>query len=219
MADTGSMKFLVLTDLHGKESAMDWINPLIEREGIGCVLFLGDAVQLPCEVEESVRMISLIKAPRILALPGNIDDPSLPENLGDAAEDMHGVGKEVGGKYIAGCGGSNPTIFDTPCEFPEEEIYDFLDPVSKEGMVLMVHCPAYGHRDHIPNGMSVGSKSVLEIVEKYHPRIVFSGHIHEDLGSEECDGTLFVNPGPAMDGRCAIFDSEDMSVRILGPTD
>lgn len=215
------MKFLVLTDLHGKESAMEWINPLIKKEGIGCVLFLGDAVELPCDVEESVRMISLIDAPRILALPGNIDDPSLPEHLGDAAEDMHGVGKEVGGIYIAGCGGSNPTIFDTPCEFPEEEIYDILDPVSKEGMVLMVHCPAYGFRDHIPNGMSVGSKSILEIVQKHHPRVVLSGHIHEDFGMEEADGTLFVNPGPAKDGRCAILetDGEDVRVRLLGPTD
>lgn len=215
------MKFLVLTDLHGKESAMDWINPLIEREGIGCVLFLGDAVKLPCDVEESVRMISLIDAPRVLALPGNIDDPSLPEHLGDAAEDMHGVGKEVDGVYIAGCGGSNPTIFDTPCEFPEEEIYDILDPVSREDMVLMVHCPAYGFRDHIPNGMSVGSKSVLEIVQKYHPKAVLSGHIHEDFGMEEADGTVFVNPGPAKDGRCAILETDggDVRVRLLGPTD
>ena len=215
------MKFLVLTDLHGKESALDWINPLIEREGIGCVLFLGDAVELPCDVEESVRMISLIRAPRILALPGNIDDPSLPEHLGDIAEDMHGVGKEVDGVYIAGCGGSNPTIFDTPCEFPEEEIYDILDPVSREGMVLMVHCPAYGFRDHIPNGMSVGSKSVLEIVQKYHPKAVLSGHIHEDFGMEEADGTVFVNPGPAKDGRCAILETDggDVRVRLLGPTD
>ena len=215
------MKFLVLTDLHGKESAMEWINPLIKKEGIGCVLFLGDAVELPCDVEESVRMISLIDAPRVLALPGNIDDPSLPERLGDAAEDMHGVGKEIGGVYIAGCGGSNPTIFDTPCEFPEEEIYDILDPVSKEGMVLMVHCPAYGFRDHIPNGMSVGSKSVLEIVRKYHPKVVLSGHIHEDFGMEEADGTVFVNPGPAKDGRCAILETDggDVRVRLLGPTD
>ena len=215
------MKFLILTDLHGKKSAMEWINPLIKKENIGCVLFLGDAVATPEPAAESVKIISMIDAPRILAVPGNIDDPELADSWGPGIEDMHGVGKQVDNIYIAGCGGSNPTIFDTPCEFPEEEIYDILEPVSKDDMVLMVHCPAYGIRDHIPNGMSVGSKSVLEIVKKYRPKIVFSGHIHEDFGMEDVDGTVFVNPGPAMDGRCAILDTDNgkYELRLLGPTD
>ena len=71
------MKYLVLTDLHGKRSAMDWINPLIKNEGIDCVLFLGDAVELPTAPEESIKMIGMIECKRILAIPGNIDSPDM----------------------------------------------------------------------------------------------------------------------------------------------
>ena len=215
------MKFLVLTDLHGKKSAMDWINPLIKDEGIDCVLFLGDAVELPTYPEESVRMIGMIKCKRILALPGNIDSPDMVNMLGNVAENMHGVGKEVGGVYIAGLGGSNPTIFDTPCELPEDEILEKLDRISKEGMILMVHAPAYGINDQIPSGLSVGSKSILEICKKYHPKVVLSGHIHEAFGRQDIDGTVYVNPGPAKDGRAAILsvDGDNIDIRILGPTD
>ncbi len=215
------MKFLVLTDLHGKKSAMDWINPLIKNENIDCVLFLGDAVELPDAPEESVKMISMIDCKRILAIPGNIDSPDLPSKLGSVAEDMHGVGKQVGDVYIAGFGGSNPTIFNTPCEFSEEEILSKLDAVSKENMILMVHAPAYGINDQIPSGLSVGSKSILEICKKYHPRLVLSGHIHEAFGRQDIDGTVYVNPGPAKDGRAAIVDIDGgkMDIKVLGPTD
>ncbi len=215
------MKFLVLTDLHGKKSAMDWINPLIKDEGIDCVLFLGDAVELPTYPEESVRMIGMIECKRILALPGNIDSPDMVNMLGNVAENMHGVGKDVGGVYIAGLGGSNPTIFDTPCELPEDEILEKLDKISKEGMILMVHAPAYGINDQIPSGLSVGSKSILEICRKYHPKVVLSGHIHEAFGRQDIDGTVYVNPGPAKDGRAAILsvDGDNIDIRILGPAD
>ena len=215
------MKFLVLTDLHGKKSAMDWINPLIKDEKIDCVLFLGDAVENPEAPEESVKMISMIDCKRILAIPGNIDSPDVPKALGDVAEDMHGKSIQIGDVYIAGLGGSNPTIFDTPCELPEEEIFSKLDAISKEGMLLMVHAPAYGINDMIPSGLNVGSKSILEICKKYRPRLVVSGHIHEAFGRQDIDGTIYINPGPARDGRAAIvdIDSNKLDVRVLGPTD
>lgn len=215
------MKFLVLTDLHGKKSAMDWINPLIAKEGIDCVLFLGDAVELPTDAEESVKMIGMIQCDRILALPGNIDSPGMLDILEPVAESMHGVGKQVGDVYIAGLGGSNPTIFCTPFELSEEEIASKLESVSKEGMILMLHAPAYGINDVIPSGLSVGSKSILDICKKYRPKVVLSGHIHESFGRQDIDGTIYVNPGPAKDGRAAIMtvNGDDIDIIILGPTD
>jgi len=215
------MKFLVLTDLHGKKSAMDWINPLIKKERIDCVLFLGDAVEVPADPEESIKMIGMIECGRILAIPGNIDSPKMVDIVDRVAENMHGKGKQVGDVYIAGFGGSNPTIFGTPCEFQEEEIQKALDAVSKPGMILMVHAPAYGINDQIPSGLSVGSKAILEICKKYHPKVVLSGHIHEAFGRQDLDGTVYVNPGPAKDGRAAIMtvDGGGIDIKILGPTD
>lgn len=215
------MKFLVLTDLHGKKSALEWINPMIAKENIDYVLFLGDAVEMPCAAQESANMISLIGSDRILAIPGNIDSPGLVDILDTVAENMHGKGKQLGDLYIAGLGGSNPTIFDTPFELQEEEIFEKLDAISKEGMILMVHAPAYGFNDVIPSGISVGSKAILDIVKKYRPKLVLSGHIHESFGKKEMDGTVFINPGAVRDGRCAIvsIDGDSIDARLIGPLD
>lgn len=216
-----NMKFLILTDLHGKKSAIEWINTLIEKQNIDCVLFLGDAIAVPGPAEESAEMIGMIKCKRILAIPGNVDDRKLPDILDTVSENMHGIGKEIDGIHIAGFGGSNPTIFGTPSEFPEEEIYEALDKISKENMILMVHAPAYGINDVIPSGLSVGSKSILEIAKKYKPLAVLSGHIHESFGKQVIDGTIFVNPGPAMEGRYAIMETDgtDIDINIFGPLD
>lgn len=215
------MKFLVISDLHGKKSALEWINPLIVKEDVDCVLFLGDAVEMPCAAKESADMISLIECKRVLAIPGNIDSPGLLDILDDVAENMHGKGKQVGDLYIAGLGGSNPTIFNTPFELQEDEIFSKLDAVSKNGMVLMVHAPAYGFNDVIPTGMSVGSKGILDIVKKYRPKLVLSGHIHESFGRKEADGTTFINPGALKDGRCAIvsIEGDTIDAKLLGPLD
>ncbi len=215
------MKFLVLSDLHGKTSELEWINPLIVKEEVDHVLFLGDAVEMPCSAQESADMISLIDSDKVLAIPGNIDSPDLVDILDDVAENMHGKGKQIGDLYIAGLGGSNPTIFDTPFELQEDDIFSKLDPISKEGMVLMVHAPAYGFNDVIPSGISVGSKAILDIVKKYRPKLVLSGHIHESFGRKDADGTVFINPGAVRDGRCAIvsIDGDEVEVELFGPSE
>ena len=215
------MKFLVLSDLHGAKSELEWINPLIAEENIDYVLFLGDAVEMPCAAQESADMISLIDSDRILAIPGNIDSPELVDILDTVSENMHGKGKQIGDLYIAGLGGSNPTIFDTPFELQDADIFSRLDAVAKERMVLMVHAPAYGFNDVIPSGISVGSKGVLDIVKKYRPKLVLSGHIHESFGRKEEDGTVFINPGAVKDGRCAIvsIEGDEVLAKFIGPVE
>ena len=215
------MKFMVISDIHGNRSVLDWINPMIAEERVDYVLFLGEAVEMPYEAERSAEMISLIGGERKLAIPGNIDSPGLVDLLDTVAENMHGKGKDLGDVYIAGLGGSNPTIFDTPFELQEEDILAKLDPVSKDGMVLMVHAPAYGFNDMIPSGLNVGSKAILDIVKKYRPRLVLSGHIHEAFGRMDADGTVFINPGAAKDGRCAIvtIEGDDVEVSFKGPSE
>ena len=215
------MKFLVLSDLHGAKSELEWINPMIAEENVDYVLFLGDAVEMPCAAQDSADMISLIDSDKVLAIPGNIDSPDLVDLLDSVSENMHGKGKQIGDLYIAGLGGSNPTIFDTPFELQEDDIYNRLDAISKERMVLMLHAPAYGFNDVIPSEISVGSKGILDIVKKYRPKLVLSGHIHESFGMKEDDGTVFINPGAVKDGRCAVvsIDGDKVDARFIGPVE
>ena len=213
------MKFLVITDLHQKASNIEWINSIIEKENPEGVLFLGDVTDMGT-ADDAVEIVSSIKC-KTYVLPGNCDPRDLPDKIKAVATDMHGKTVKVGDYDQVGLGGSNITIFGTPFELTEEEIDSKLRPISKEGMILMTHAPAYGTLDHIPNGTSVGSPAIRKIVEEFHPIVALSGHIHEDVGAKYIDGTLFVNPGPAKEGCAAIVIIEDKRayVRFIGPLD
>lgn len=211
------MKFLVISDLHQKKSAIEWINDEISKNNVEFVLFLGDVTDFGSG-EEAADIISSIKS-KVYVIPGNCDPHDLPQKISSVAIDMHGKTVDISGYKLVGLGGSNITIFNTTFELSEEELYNGLEPISSEGMILMTHAPSYGILDKIPSGLSVGSPAILKIVEKYHPILALSGHIHEDIGVVEKDGTTFCNPGPAKDGHCALISIDDgkIDVRLIGP--
>lgn len=51
--------------------------------------------------------------------------------------------------------------------------------------------PAYAGRSLVP----VGSKAVLDLIEKYGPLLGLFGHIHEGKGTRKYRNTLCINPG------------------------
>ena len=213
------MKFLVFTDLHQKASVVDKINEVIERSGAEFVVCLGDVTDFGTGAD-AAGILSSIKS-KVYAIPGNCDPLDFAESISDVAVDMHGNAAEVGGYRLVGLGGSNVTIFNTPFELDEDDLYDGLDGISEEGMILMTHAPSYGILDQIPSGQSVGSPAVRRIVDEYRPILAMSGHIHEAFGVVVSDGTTFLNPGPAKDGRMAVVTIEDgkVGVEMIGPTD
>ena len=213
------MKFLVITDLHQNESAIEWINSLAEKYDVRAILFLGDVTDMGT-CEDGRRILKRLKRETYF-IPGNCDPESISRDNADIIKDVHGKAFEIDGIRFAALGGSNPTIFNTPCELQEDEIEKRLEAISSEGMILMTHAPSYGILDHIPNGMSVGSKAIREIVRKYRPIVALSGHIHEDIGMTEVDGTLFINPGPAKDGHAVLLetDGKAASAKAIGPSD
>lgn len=214
------MRFLVFTDLHGKASVIDKINEMAKRHGAEFVVCLGDVTDMGTG-EEAAGILERIDS-QVYAVPGNCDPLDFPEKIAGAAVDMHGNAAVIGGRRFVGLGGSNITIFGTPFELEEDDIYDALEGVSEEGMVLMTHAPSYGILDQIPSGQSVGSPAIREIADRYRPILAMSGHIHEAIGVVERDGTVFVNPGPAKDDRMAVVDIDDagkVSVELIGPAD
>ena len=130
---------------------------------------------------------------------------------------MHKKKTVIDGVPFIGLGGSNPTIFNTPFELSEEEIESSLEPLMEENSVLVLHAPPMGINDTIPSGAHVGSTSIKAIVDKYHPRLVLSGHIHEARGMIEENKTIFINPGPAMSGYSAMItiDGDKTEIEML----
>lgn len=213
------MKFLVITDLHQKRSVIGRINRIIDAHGPDFTLFLGDVTDMGTG-EDAASLIELIES-EVYVIPGNCDPRDMPAKIGDVATDMHKKYVKVGNRRLVGLGGSNITIFGTPFELPEDEIYGSLKPISEKGMILMTHVPSHGIFDRIPSGLSVGSPAVKKIVDEFQPIVALSGHVHEDFGAETIGGTLFCNPGPAKDGRAAIVSIENGVARaeLISPED
>ncbi|MFA6710391.1 MAG: metallophosphoesterase family protein [Candidatus Methanomethylophilaceae archaeon] len=201
------MRFLVISDLHQKKSALGWINRNIADYKTDAVLFLGDVTNFGT-YEDAIDILKGIKSD-VYFVPGNCDPVDISDKVSGVVHSVHGKSFELGGIYFACLGGSNPTIFDTPFELSEEEIKTKLAPISRKGMVLMTHAPSYGILDEIPSGANVGSTAIRGIVDEFHPIVALSGHIHEETGIKKINGTLFMNPGPAKDGYSAILTIEN----------
>ncbi len=115
---------------------------------------------------------------------------------------------------MASTGWSNPTPWDTHREEPDEAlgkriqavlsnvkdlpnaIFNFHAPPFGSGLDEAPELtkdlrPAYAGRSLVP----VGSKSVLEAIEKHKPLLGLHGHVHEGKGSRKFGRTLCVNPG------------------------
>ena len=64
--------------------------------------------------------------------------------------------------------------------------------------------------------MHAGSKIIKEIVEKYKPRLVLCGHIHEDPGYCKIKNTIVVNCSMGKRGEGALIDINDkINVKMI----
>jgi hypothetical protein len=111
-------------------------------------------------------------------------------------------------------GWTNPTPWDTHREEPDEDLLTRIEAVIAKAKdpskaVFNLHAPPYGSGlDEAPEltkdmrpayaGRSlvpVGSKSVLQVIDKYQPLLGLHGHIHEGKGTRKYKKTLCINPG------------------------
>ena len=63
-------------------------------------------------------------------------------------------------------------------------------------------------------GKHYGSKLIRRIIDKHQPVLAIGGHIHENQGKCKIGRTLVVNPGAAVDGRCAIIDFDENKGKV-----
>ena len=208
------MRFLVLSDVHRRDKVVKWANEIIEDMGLDGTIVLGDITHFgPPEWAE--EFLGALKG-KTYAVPGNCDPTATLAYIERSSVSLHLTKVRLGSYVLGGMGGSNPTIFDTPNEFSEEDIMTQLRPVMEEGMILVLHCPPFGVLDVPYSGKHVGSVSIKKLVEEFKPRVVLSGHIHEDRGIVEKDGTVFMNPGPAKEGYSGLLELGDApSVKLL----
>lgn len=154
---------------------------------------------------------------RCYVCPGN-DDVFEVDAAIAASKSVRGVEGQVieldEHHEMVSSGWTNPTPWDTHREEPDEMLLERIEAVIAKAKdpskaVFNLHAPPYGSGlDEAPeltkdlrpayagrSLVSVGSKSVLAVIDKYQPLLGLHGHIHEGKGTRKYKKTLCINPG------------------------
>lgn len=178
------MKLLIFSDIHGDVRALARLME-IEADYYFCA---GDLVNWSRGLDAMGEILKK-RGERVYVIPGNHEtDRQVADLCGRfGLHDFHGGKIEVDGFHVAGLGGSNPTPFDTPFEYSEEELeqrlhaFDGIKP-----MIAICHAPPFGTMlDRITNLRHGGSRAVREFLQREQPRYFFCGHIHEAAGAQD----------------------------------
>ena len=199
------MKIYSVADIHGSQYRLNLVLKNIKRYAPDLVVVCGDITQFgPGDVAKNF----LDQIPvETIAVTGNIDSPDVKKGI----DNSKAVGIELKkvvkkGFSFVGSSGINPDDFKT---LEEKKMID-------EKTILVTHVPPFGTVDKIFIGMHGGSKELRELVDKFKPRLVLSGHIHEDPGYKKINNTIFVNCSISKRGEGALIEiNEEISVKML----
>ncbi len=183
------MRILAMSDLHSSENAFQLLRERLQRDKPDLLVLAGDITNFgPTEYASAV--LEEAKGVQTLAVHGNCDPSPVREALEKVGASIHQEFRPVEKYTFVGLGGSPPPMMEIPA------ITD---------LIIISHVPPKGYNDSTARGHR-GSGRLLGMVEKLHPILVISGHIHESQGAVKDKGTVFVNPGAAMDGHYAVIE-------------
>jgi Icc-related predicted phosphoesterase len=199
------MKIFAVSDIHGAQFRLNLILKNIQKYFPDIVIICGDITQFgPGELAK----ILLDQIPiETLAITGNIDTFDVGKGIDESKATNIELKKVVKkGIPFVGINGSNIKDFKI---LEEKKLLD-------KNSVLVSHVPPYGAQDKIFIGLHGGNKDLREIVDKYKPRLVLCGHIHEDPGFTNIGKTTIVNCSMGKRGEGAIIEiNEKLSVKML----
>jgi uncharacterized protein len=190
------MKLLIFSDIHGKKSLL---GKLMDIEA-DFYFADGDLANWGRGLEELAPIMQK-RADRMYVLPGNHESEANIAQMCDECgfHNFHGQHMRIGRFFVAGLGYSNPTPFNTPGEYTEQELGERLQPFAElDPLILICHVPPKGTKlDRAAEGKHFGSSAVREFIDRYQPSYFYCGHIHEAAGVHEVIGhTQCWNVGP-----------------------
>ena len=209
------MRILAFTDFHGNLEAFQRARQTIADEKPNLVLVAGDIANHNVEKAKGLLANLGDAGSPVYFVPGNMDGFDLLSWSGNGnVHGLHGRCEYWENMGFVGLGGSPHGAFSTPIEFSEEVAAETLERALRnyhEGsLVLVSHCPPRDTKiDRVIIGQHVGSISVRRFIEKTHPALVVSGHVHEAQGYDKIGSTTLVNPGPAKGGNYARINLEN----------
>jgi len=185
------MRLLAAADIHGYQHRLNLVLGQIDRHQPDLVVLCGDLTQYgPAETATSFLNQILVQT---LAVPGNIDTPDVGDGI------TRSTAKNIDRRRVViydipfiGIGGRPPTHLATTLIATENGMRPLRDLVDAD-TVLVTHVPPYKAMDRMALGPHGGSKDLRRLIEECQPRLVLSGHIHEDPGFTTLGRTMVVN--------------------------
>jgi Icc-related predicted phosphoesterase len=191
------MKVQIFSDIHGDVRSLERLMSLPADIHISA----GDLATFGRGLDRCGPVLEKF-GERVWVLPGNheTDVQSREFCARYGLTDFHRQVRQLGATQWGGLGYSNPTPFDTPGEYTEEQIIEALELFrGRSPLYLVVHLPPHGTRlDEFAPGGHAGSPALREWVEREQPEMLFCGHIHECAGrSDQIGRTRCFNVGQA----------------------
>lgn len=200
-----NIKILAVADIHGSQYKLNLVIKNIQRYSPDLLVVCGDITQFgPGELAKSFLDQIPIET---IAVTGNIDSPDVAQAIDDSKATKIEMKKVIKkGISFVGINGVDEKQFKV---FEEKKLLD-------ENSVLVTHVPPKGLQDKVYFGLNGGSKELRQIVEKFKPKLVLSGHIHEDPGVSKIETTTVVNCSMGKRGEGALIDiNELITVKML----
>jgi uncharacterized protein len=193
------MRIFIFSDIHGDMRAVERVltQPADVYIAAGDLSTFGRALARCAEALEPL-------GGKLWLLPGNHETHeqtrALCDEYGfvDFHRQMRMLDSASGATWWAGLGYSNPTPFNTPGEYSEDEIAGALAEFEgKKPLYFVVHFPPNGTTlDEVGRGNHAGSPTLRSWVERVQPVFLFCGHIHEGAGlRDQIGATQCINVG------------------------
>jgi len=201
------VKFISFGDIHEHPANVQKINGISDAD---FVVVTGDLTNFG-GIKKARNIINFISRynPTIYAQFGNMDFEETNNYFDEIGINLHSKGIIIEDIGIFGVGGSNYTPFNTPSEYSEEQLEEFIykgyESIKNIPIKILVsHTPPYNTAlDVVRGGVHVGSTSVRKFIEEYQPQLCLTGHIHEAVGEDRIGSTIIVNSGMIGDGGYA----------------
>lgn len=179
-------RIFAASDLHGNTGLIKKLAEKAKKEKADMVILAGDLTRFE-DTEDILGPFAKLKKP-ILLIPGNHESTATIDFMSEMykpyAKNLHERPFKKGDLGIFGLGGADfgATAYSDKSFFEIlSKAHKGIEDSKKTIMVTHMH-PADSKAEF--SGFE-GNKGIRKAIEKFHPDIVLSGHIHEAEGIEE----------------------------------